>query len=266
MEALPQQPDPVVGDDELDLATSVGKALTLLSALGSSTMPVGVTALARQTNVAKSTAFRLLAMLEQRGLVERVGSRYRLGVKVFELGNSIPYCRPRSLRDVALPYLVELCNRAAATVHLAVRDGLDVLYIEKLYGHDAVASPSHVGGRVPAHCTALGKSLLAFSGDRHVVERAAGSLEARTPYTITAPALFAQELLKVRAAGFAIDREESRIGLTCVAAPVLDERGLAIASISLSGRTSHLVPERYAEGVRAAAAKISREFRRHRVA
>jgi DNA-binding IclR family transcriptional regulator len=245
--------------DDPTLGTSVGKALTLLTAVGSERALLGVTALAERTKMPKSTAFRLLALLEEQGLVERVGTKYRLGVRVFELGNAIAHCRPRGLRDVALPHLVELHARTDLTVHLAISDGSEILYIEKICGHDRLPSVTRVGGRLSAHCTALGKALLAHSRtfQTHPTE---GWLRPRTPYTIVTPQLFADALDASRAAGFAVDREESCIGLACVAAPVLDPRGEAVAAISLSGRTPRMVPERHAKPVRAAATAISREL------
>lgn len=247
---------------EDDAASSVLKALTLLAAVGSSEEPLGVTALARETGLPKSTAFRLLGLLVKRGLVERRGSRYALGLQVFELGNRIAHCQPRSLRDIALPRLVELYASTKCTAHLAILDGLDVLYLEKIHGLDPVPSPSHVGGRVPAHCTALGKALLAFQPRTELAKFLSRRLRPLTGYTIVVPDLLATELEGVRTAGYAIDREESCIGLTCVSAPVLDSSRRAVAAISLSGRTTRLVPERLAPAIRRAAFDIARDVSR----
>jgi IclR family KDG regulon transcriptional repressor len=246
---------------ETQLDTSVGKALTLLDALASFDGEVGVTTLARATGIPKSTAFRLLAILEERALVKRVGSMYVLGMHVFELGNRVTYCRPRGLRDFALPHLADMHVLTRETVHLAVLDGGDIVYLEKLHGQDAAPSPSHVGGRIPAHCSALGKVLMAFTPGAWAVPQLDRALEARTPYTIVDPRLLATELAAVREVGHAIDREEAKLGLTCVAAPVLAANGPAIAAISISGRTTRFIPERYAAVVRGAADDIARACR-----
>jgi DNA-binding IclR family transcriptional regulator len=250
-----------VADDDSELTTSVGKALTLLLAVGSECSSVGVTALAATTNIPKSTAFRLLGLLQERGLVERVGSKYRLGVRLFELGNAIAHCQPRSLRDLALPHLVDLHVRTGLTVHLAIRDGSDILYLEKVCDHDRVPTVTHVGGRLSAHCTALGKALLAHTRDPIVDRMASGWLKPRTPYTIVDPRLFTDQLQSVRSSGFALDHEESSIGLMCVAAPVLGTEGEAVAAVSLTGRTPRMQPERHAQTVRSVAMGIGREVR-----
>jgi DNA-binding IclR family transcriptional regulator len=233
----------------------------LLDALASFDSAVGVTSLARATGIAKSTAFRLLAILEERALVERVGNMYALGMHAFELGNRVTYCRPRGLRDFALPHLADLHVATKETIHLAVLDGGDVIYIEKLHGPDAAPSPSQIGGRIPAHCSALGKALLAFTPQAWAILQLDQALEALTPYTIIDPRLLRAELAEVRGFGYAIDREEAKLGLTCVSAPVLSADGTAIAAISISGRTTRFVPERYARSVRRAADQIARACR-----
>jgi DNA-binding IclR family transcriptional regulator len=185
---------------------------------------------------------------------------YVLGMHVFELGNRVAYCWPRGLRDFALPHLADLHVLTRETVHLAVLEGSDVVYLEKLHGQDAVPSPSHIGGRVPAHCSALGKALMAFTPGAWRPRPGQQVLEARTPYTITDPRLLASELATVREVGHAIDHEEAKLGLTCVAAPIRSATGPAIAAISISGRTTRFIPERYARVVRAAADDIARAY------
>jgi len=252
--------------DEAELDTSVGKALTLLTAVASAGSSIGVTTLAGDTGIPKSTAFRLLSLLERRGLIEREGTRYRVGVALFELGNRIPYCQPRNLRDVALPHLLDLHARTGSTVSLAVLDGSDILFLEKIFSHDLPRGISHTGGRAPAHCTALGKVLLAFSGEHPAANGTNAWLEPRTPYTIIDPRLLALELDTVRSSGFAIDREESSLGLACVAAPVLAEDGHGIASVAVAGRTPRMEPERHAQAVRRTALAITRELRHSHLA
>ena len=238
-----------------DLATSVGKAMALLSAFDRAT-PIGVSELARKAELSKSTAFRLLTILEQFQLVQRAGSRYRLGTKLFELGNQVAYCCPSSLRDIAHPWLEELHDLSNQTAQLAVLDGHDVLYLDKVFGHDHVRSPSHVGRRMPAHCTGLGKAMLAF-GDEHLVDALlAAKLERRTPYTIVQPGLFRAELEATRCAGASFDREEASVGLVCVAAPVHNRRHETVAAVSISGPAGRFEPDRFVSHVRRAAAAI----------
>jgi DNA-binding IclR family transcriptional regulator len=243
------------GDDvelievESSLSTSVGKALALLDAFENIDTSLGVSELARRTHLPKSTAFRLLAILEQRQLVERQGTRYCLGTRLFELGHRVSYCRPRSLRDSAVPFLSDLYELTHETVHLGVLDGTDVLYLEKLFGHQRVKAPSAVGARVPAYCSALGKALLAVSGPDAVDATLVRGLQPRTGYTIIAPSLFAQELATVRARGIAVDREESSVGVNCVAAPIHSRNGRLLGAVSVCGPTGRFNPQDYVGSV-----------------
>lgn len=238
-----------------ELATSVGKAMALLTAFDRAT-PIGVSELARKAELSKSTAFRLLTTLEQFQLVVRVGSRYRLGTKLFELGNQVAYCCPSSLREIAHPYLEELHELSHQTAQLAVLDGRDVLYLDKVFGHDHVRSPSHVGRRIPAHCTALGKVLLAHAGSDVVDTLLTGKLERRTPYSIVQPSLLREELDTIRHRGVAFDREEASVGLVCIAAPIRNRRNDTVAAVSVSGPAGRFDPDQFTTPVRRAAVSI----------
>jgi len=250
----------VIGADldetETSLGTSVGKALALLDAFEHIDTSLGVSELGRRTGIPKSTAFRLLAILEQRQLIERQGTRYCLGTRLFELGNRVSYCRPRSLRDTALPYLGDLYELTHETVHLAVLDGTDVLYLEKLFGHHQVKAPSTVGGRVPAYCSAIGKALLAWSEPDRVAATLSRGLLPRTGYTIVTPTLFVDELTNVRKQGVAFDREESNIGGNCVAAAIFARSGRLVGGISVCGPTGRFSPNVIAGSVLRAARDI----------
>jgi DNA-binding IclR family transcriptional regulator len=239
--------------------TSVSKALQLLDAFRLAGPSLGVSELARRAGVPKSTAFRLLAYLEQGGYVERTGTDYRLGWRLFELGNRVHHCRPRGLRDLALPYLSELYVSTGNVVHLGVLEGNDVVYLEKIHGHRAVRTPTTVGGRMPAACVGLGKAMLAFTDPGTARRVVTAGLERRTPYSIAEPGRFLHELGRVRTNGIAFDREEAALGLTCVAAPILVE-GRAVAAISVSGSTTRFNPSVNAAHVRRAAAQISAEY------
>jgi DNA-binding IclR family transcriptional regulator len=238
------------------LGTSVGKALALLDALGAGGLSLGVSELARRVDLPKSTAFRLLSCLEEGGYVVRRAREYSLGRRLFELGNQIAYCQPSGLRDIALPFLSDLYERTHQTVHLAILDGVDVLYLEKLFGHQSTKSPSHVGRRVPATCCGLGKAILAFSSPAVVDEVIAHGLPPRTRYTISINQLFLQELAQIREQGVAFDREEVALGLTCVAAPIL-HGDRAIAAISVTGSTTRFDPTSIVPAIRQVAAEIS---------
>jgi IclR family transcriptional regulator, KDG regulon repressor len=243
------------GMDPSELGTSVGKAMALLTAFDRAG-PIGVSELARRTNLPKSTAFRLLAVLERWQLVERVDNRYRLGSRLFELGNRVVYCSPRGLREIAHPFLEELHEITHETVHLAVLVDHDVLYLDKVYGHNQVRCPSRVGGRFPAHCSALGKAILAYGDACLVREVLASHLERRTPYTIVHAQVLCQELQSIRQMGIAFDRDGGSIGLTCVAAPIRNRLNETVAAVSISGATGRFDPTLYVERIRRTARAI----------
>lgn len=258
--ALPGRDDISECDDKLRGPASVSKALTLLDCFRDATNPLGVSELARRASLPKSTAFRLLSYLEEAGYVERVGKHYRVGWKLFELGNRVGYCRPGRLRDIATPYLTELFAQTHYVVHLAVLDGTDVVYLEKIHGHQAPPTPTRVGGRMPASCCALGKAILSRSPAEKVREVLLGGLRRRTPYSLAEPGRLLADLSRVRTRSVAFDREEAALGLTCVGAPILRDE-VAVAAISVSGPTTRFDPAVIAPAVQQAASRIGFDLR-----
>jgi len=250
------------GRERDSAATSVTKALTLLDAFRRIGPVAGVSDLARATGLPKSTAFRLLNQLASSGFLNRHGTDYRLDQHVFELGNCVPMCTPGDLRSIAAPFLSDLFANSRTVAHLAVLDDTDVLYVDKIQGNTSVKVPTVVGGRIPASVSALGKAMLPF-GHKAVIEKILQEgLSRRTRHSISAPGLFVQELAQVRQHGVAFDREESALGLTCVAAPVI-WHGHAIAAISTSGPTGRFDPTVLAGKVKAAAREISALYGAH---
>jgi IclR family KDG regulon transcriptional repressor len=238
---------------------SVTKALQLLEVFRDADAALGVSRIARLAGVPKSTAHRLLAYLERAGYVEREGRGYVLGRHLFELGNSVLMCRPSGLREVAMPYMSQLFAEHGKVVHLAVLDGTEVVYLEKIFGLDSVPVPTVVGGRMPAACSAVGKAMLAFS-DRQTVTQALGTgLVRLTPYSHTSPGRLTAELRRIRAERVAYDREESRVGLVCAAAPIL-RGGRAVAAVSMSTKATRCDLAALGNDVRRAAAAISRDL------
>jgi IclR family transcriptional regulator, acetate operon repressor len=218
--------------------------------------------LATRSGLPRSTAHRLASQLVRLGMLERSHRGWRLGLRLFELGQMVP--RQQRLRDVALPYMEDLYEATKQTIQLAVLDADEVLYVEIISGHRKVATPSRRGGRMPAHCTALGKAMLAFSADagRSWIERAA-PLTRRTARTIVDPRRFARELQDIRRTGLAFDREEATVGLVCVAAPVIAADGEAVAALSVSMPAGNrLTPAKTGPAVMAGTRALSRELRR----
>lgn len=237
-----------------DARAAIDKAISLLVSFGDhASSGLGVSELARRAQLSKSTAFRVLGMLERNGVVERIGTNYRLGARLHHLGLSVYAPGHERIRDLLIPFLTDLYEHTHETVHLATLHGSEVIYLAKLYGHRPVPSPSRVGGRMPAHCTAVGKVLLAYDADA-ATEALANPLRSFTGHTITDPRALAAELDRIRRAGIAFDDEESQPGLSCVAVPVRDPGGRPVAALSVAGVTGRIDAQRHARTLRRVAA------------
>lgn len=197
---------------------------------------LGVSQVARRLGVAKSTAHRLLSTLAERGLVEQnpETGRYRLGMHLYELGQ-LAMAR-NHLRTMALPLLAELRQRSGLTVQLAVPDGADVLYTERLETTRGVALLRQTGHRLPAHTTSSGKAIAAFNPAFAAARRRAG-FPARTDRTLRTAEEFDRVLEEVRRQHGAISLDEATVGVGSCAAPLHGPSGEAIASVSLVGPT-----------------------------
>ncbi|HWP27837.1 MAG TPA: IclR family transcriptional regulator [Xanthobacteraceae bacterium] len=220
--------------------SSVSAALRLLKAFSESEVEIGISDLARRLGVAKSTAHRLATTLTSEGMLEQNADtgKYRLGIGLFRLGALV-----RQRMDVSIearPLLRELREKANETVHLAVLDGTEIMYIYNLESTQAIRMRSDIGVRKPAYCTAEGQVMLAFQ-PLEVVERVIrAGLPPRTPQTITDPATLRHTLDVIRQRGCAVEDEESEVGMRCVAAPVRNDSGDVIAAIGLGGPVSRL--------------------------
>jgi DNA-binding IclR family transcriptional regulator len=237
----------------------VGRAMAVLTCFRAQDVGLSQAEIARRTGLTPPTVHRLVSELARWGMVERTSDGVRLGMHLFELGQLAP--RQRWLREAAAPFLKDLYQATGETVHMAVLDGSEVVYLEKLVGSRGTSVPTRVGGRWPAHSTALGKALLAFAPE--AVRRAVldGELTRLTPYTKVTSGLLERELLNVRRDGLAFEHEESVAGVVCVACPVLGDDGTAMAAISVTGWSTELDAARMAPAVQTAALGLSRQLR-----
>ncbi|MCF7550868.1 IclR family transcriptional regulator [Pseudonocardia sp. WMMC193] len=214
-------------------STSVlDRSLAMLDAVAQSQETLSLSELARRLGMPKSTAHRHVAQLVARGLLERDDEGLRLGMALFELGHRVP--AQRALREAASGALTRLQAAAGGTAHLVVPARADVLYLEKISGVDAVGLPSRVGGRMPAHATAVGKMLLAHLPPESVDAVLRGRLRRVTLRTTVAPGVLRRQLVAARERGIAVEREEAVAGVSCVAAAVRGETGAVVAAISLA--------------------------------
>jgi DNA-binding IclR family transcriptional regulator len=243
---------------------AIERAVAILNAFSAESPELGVTELAERLGLHKSTVHRFLVNLEAGGLVERNGrtARYRLGLRIFELGGLV--LQQMNLWDEALPFLEGLVRESGETGHLAVLDGGEAIYIEKVEARRALRIPSAMGRGYPAHATSLGKALLAGLPPealrRLVAER---GLAGHTPNTITDLDVLETELQRVRDRGYAVDNEEYDDGLRCIGAPIHDHTGQVVAAIGIGGPVTRVTPARLAplaELVMAAARGLSRRL------
>ena len=236
----------------------LARAAAVLDAFGADTPELGVSELARRSGLAKSTAHRMVGELVRLGWLEQTGAKVRLGLRLFELGQLVP--RQRALKDAALPFMEDLREATSSNVHLAVLEGIEVVYVEILRVRDSQPLPSRVGGRLPAHATGVGKAILAFSPSDVVRARVEAGLPRRTAYTVIMPGALMRELATIRETGISYDRQESAMGVVCAAAPVFGADGRVLGSLSVTGRAERLDTERMAPAVRTAALALSRQL------
>lgn len=247
---------------EQDTPSAVRKALGMLDAFTPDTPELSIRELARRAGVARSTAHRLVGELLDWGALERTTGGVRLGVKLFELGSLAP--TPVTLRDAALPYAHHLHEVTQLTVNVAIRSGGEIVYLEKITSRSLRVPHSRQGGRGALHATGLGKAILAFGDAGDLDDLLARPLAAITPKTIVDPVALRAELGRVRERRIAYDVEESRLGLFCVAAPILDVRGRALGAISVTGATALDQAERFAPAVATTALAVAGALRPRR--
>jgi IclR family acetate operon transcriptional repressor len=221
---------------------SVRNAARVLKAFTPTEREWGVTDLARRLSIAKSTAHRLLATLTEEGLLEQdpASGRYRLGLVVFDMAAA---AQSVDLHEAVLTPMTELRNRTGETVQVAVLDGREVVYVERLDSQNTLRLFLEVGRRNSAHSTGCGKALLAFLPPDQLDRTLRGwTLEAKTKHTITDVHALRAELAEARRRGYAVNRRESEVGIISVAAPIRDVSGRTVAAISVAGPVERLEP------------------------
>lgn len=232
---------------------AVRKALEVLCQFTAEHPSLGVSELSRRLGIPKSTTHNLLRTLEAFDFVHQdpATRQFRLGARVYELG--LRFSRNTRLVPVAWPYLQRLAAETKETVKLGVLSNQEVLIVAAVESPYELHTRGDEGVRAWLHSTGLGKAILARLPEREVrAVVAARGLPRFTPHTIATPAALDAELLRIRADGYAIDREESELGVVCVAAPMTDSNGGALAALSVSAPATRLA----GDGLRACAAKV----------
>lgn len=242
-------------------SSTVTKTINILEILASrADVGVNLAEMCTLIDIPKSSTYRYLVTLQELGLAERKDNdRYYLGTKVIELAGA--YLLKSDLRNDSQAALNELADITGETVHLAIPSGTEVIYIAKVESKHALSMSSHIGARLPMHCTALGKAILAFSGDQVSKYVLARPLVSQTPNSIISVDKLEQELALIRSRGYAIDNEENEEGIRCVGAAIFDYTMNPIGAISISAPRDRMNDERlYALGpvVQQAALNVSR--------
>ncbi|OLN21964.1 IclR family transcriptional regulator [Domibacillus antri] len=228
-----------------NVVKSVARALDIIALVSASRNGLGVTEIANQMDINKSSVFRTLATLMQYGYIEQneETGRYRIGYAFLDVSSRL--LDSLDVRSEAQPVLKQLEDETNEVVHLVVYDRGEVVYIEKLDGHEALRMHSKVGKRAPVHCTSVGKAILAHLPAAEVIDILdRKGMPVHTEHTITSKQTFLEELTNVKKNGYALDLEENEPGIRCIAAPVFDHNGNVAAAVSISGPTLRMTDDR----------------------
>jgi DNA-binding IclR family transcriptional regulator len=234
------------------------RAAVILGAFDAAHRELTLAALVARCGLPRSTVHRTADRMIRLGWLEKSVGRYRIGNRLFELASLAPI--RLELREAALPFLQDLHQATKITVQLGVLDSTQVLVVEKITGHRPMPMLSQTGGMIPAYCSALGRAILAYSQPEVIDAALTGPLPARTPRTLTSPVAIMRELTAVPERGWAIDREEGNIGVSCVAAPIFGPSGDVAAALSVTGPSQLVRADRIGPAVRMAAAAASRAY------
>ncbi|MFC7724709.1 IclR family transcriptional regulator [Nocardioides sp. GCM10028917] len=237
-------------------ASLVDRTLDVLGAFDERHRRLTLTRLAARSDLSPPTTLRIVRRLLAAGALERTDDgSYVVGRRLWDIGLLAPV--QTGLREVAAPFLQDLQAATRATVHLAERDGDQVLYLDRLSGVASVPVVSRVGSRLPMHATGVGKVLLAHA-PADVQQRVLADLQRLTPYTIVTPGTLARQLERVRRDGFATTREELTLGACSVAVPVRDADGDVVAALGVVVPSLRRDRERLVAALSVAAAGITR--------
>ncbi|MET0887579.1 MAG: IclR family transcriptional regulator [Mycetocola sp.] len=230
------------------------RVTAVFDAFGEHGEGLGVSEIARRANLPKSTVSRIATDLVEQHFLDRDGSKLYLGVRLFELGQTVD--RPRKLREAALPLMNELCLATGRSVELAVLDRADIVLVAVVRHRQAPRPLGRVGARRPAHTTALGKAMLAFSAHGVIEDVMRGALDPRSARTVGQPSELLRELVETRKTRIATARDECASGRLSIASPVLGHGSVPIAAISVAGSVEEIDVDRLGPTVRAASLNL----------
>jgi DNA-binding IclR family transcriptional regulator len=242
-------------------SSAVERTIAILEAVAGRSSGLSNAEISRKLEIPKSSASYILRALQKHGYLrrDRDTGKYRLGVKVLSLGRGA--LSGMDVREVALPIMRQLMTHTGMTSHLAILDGSEAVYVEKVDSGGFIKMNTWIGRRMEVHSTSVGKALVAYLPEPRVTaiikER---GLSRRTPKTITSAAKFLRDLERVRELGYSLDDEENTIGVRCIGAPIFNAAGEIEASLNVTGTTQQVNPHtlpRLADMVKEAARRVS---------
>jgi DNA-binding IclR family transcriptional regulator len=249
-------------DARSDARSMADRLLAVLGAFDFGNRALSLTAISRRAGLPLATTHRLVGTLAAWGALERdEAGDYHIGLRLWEVAALAP--RGIGLREAAMPYLEDLYEATHQNVALAVRDGLEVVYIERISGRSAVGVLAQVGGRWPLHATGVGLVLLSHGSHELQEQVCEGELTAFTPHTVTSPAVLRRMLAEVRRTGCAISDRQITDDALSVAAPVRGPRGDVVAAVSVVVPAEEALTHVLSPAVRLAGLGISRALGWH---
>jgi len=218
---------------------SIDKVLDLLEFLSVNEQEIGIAEMSKKLNMGLSTTHRILTTLKSRGYINQneQTAKYRLGIKLFELGCAVQ--NTAQLVEIAKTYLRQLSKITNETLNIAVLEDKEVIYLTTINSLEILRTEIRPGTRTPAHCTALGKVLLASLSDREFknLYKSNEPIISLTSNSISSLEELKKQLKKIKKQGYAIDMGEYKIGINCLSVPIF-YRNQAIAAISITGPAS----------------------------
>jgi len=247
-----------------DTVQSVERTLAILEVLSEHSEGLGVTGISEKVGLHKSTVYRLLATLIAKDYVTQDAetNKYKITFKLYELGNK--RIEKLDILRASKPYTKKLMESVNEVVHLVVREGNKIVYIDKVEANNTIRMTSSIGKRSPMYCTSVGKAMLAFLPAQEVEEVWNNNrVEKRTINTVTDFQEFKKELENCREKGYAVDNEENEIGVKCIGAPIFNRFGQIEGAISISAPAIRVTEEKVAvmaQEVMMYAMQISKEL------
>lgn len=220
--------------------SSVVGAVRVLKCFSEIEPEIGISSLAKRLSLAKSTVHRLAVTLTSEGLLEQSPEtgRYRLGINLFVMGALVR--RRLDVSNMAQPFLNVLRERTGETIHLAVMNDTNIIYLYNLESRQAIRMKSYIGTLKPAFCTCEGRAIVAFSGNELINRVLHSNLAVRTSHTEIDPSKLLKMFGEIRHLGYAVDDEESEQGMRGIGAPLRDISGQVVAAIGIGGPSQRL--------------------------